>query len=118
MIKSITNVLIILFIFQQFKSQISQIDQNGYNAFCDETLHILLYVVIFAVDLFSRIVTVTPCEKFNFNLCLFIVMKVSEKSRNETLANFLTQSKTAKIYVRENYGVYNYTVYTLLSSIY
>ena len=39
MIKSITNFLIIFFIFQQLKSQISQIDQNGYNAFCDETLH-------------------------------------------------------------------------------
>ena len=38
MIKSITNFLIIFFIFQQLKSQISQIDQNGYNAFCDETL--------------------------------------------------------------------------------
>ena len=39
MIKSITNFLIIFFIFQQLKSQISQIDQNGYNTFCDETLH-------------------------------------------------------------------------------
>ena len=38
MIKSITNFLIIFFIFQQLKSQISQIDKNGYNAFCDETL--------------------------------------------------------------------------------
>ena len=42
MIKSITNFLIISFIFQQLKSQISQIDQNGYNTFCDETLHIML----------------------------------------------------------------------------
>ena len=41
MIKSITNFLIIFFIFQQLKSQISQIDQNGYNAFYDETLQIL-----------------------------------------------------------------------------
>ena len=40
MIKSITPFLIIFFIFQQLKSQISQIDQNGYNPFCDETLHI------------------------------------------------------------------------------
>ena len=38
MIKSITNVLIIFFIFQQLKSQISQIDQNGVNPFCDETI--------------------------------------------------------------------------------
>ena len=44
MIKSITNFLIIFFIFQQLKSEISQIDQNGYNAFCDdETLHIYMY---------------------------------------------------------------------------
>ena len=42
MIKSITNFLIIFFIFQQLKSQISQIDQNGYNAFCDETLQIYI----------------------------------------------------------------------------
>ena len=41
MIKSITNVLIIFFIFQQLKSQISHIDQNGVNPFCDETLHML-----------------------------------------------------------------------------
>ena len=34
-----TNFLIIFFIFKQLKSQISQIDQIGYNAFCDETLH-------------------------------------------------------------------------------
>ena len=40
MIKSITNFLIIFSIFQQLKSQISKID--GYNAFCDETLHFLL----------------------------------------------------------------------------
>ena len=40
MIKSITYSIIIFFIFQQLKSQISQIDQNGYNPFCDETLQI------------------------------------------------------------------------------
>ena len=39
MIKSITNFLIIFFIYQQLKSQISQIDQNGVNPFCHETLH-------------------------------------------------------------------------------
>ena len=32
---------IIFFIFQQLKSQISQIYQNGVNPFCDETLHIM-----------------------------------------------------------------------------
>ena len=42
MIKSIKNFLTIFFIFQQLKSQISQIDQNGYNTFCDETLQIYL----------------------------------------------------------------------------
>ena len=47
MIKSITNFLIIFFIFQQLKSQISQIDQNGYNAFCDETLQLFLFVLTF-----------------------------------------------------------------------
>ena len=35
MLKSITN-----FLFQQLKSQISKIDQNGYNPFCDKTLHV------------------------------------------------------------------------------
>ena len=39
MIKSITNFIIIFFIFRQLKSQISEIDQNGVNLFCDETLH-------------------------------------------------------------------------------
>ena len=41
MIKSITHFLIIFFIFQQLKSQISKIYHNGYNLICDETLHIL-----------------------------------------------------------------------------
>ena len=40
MIKSIKNFLIIFFIFQQLESQISKIYQNGYNPFCDETLHL------------------------------------------------------------------------------
>ena len=44
MIKSITNFLIIFFVFQQLKSQISQIDQNGYNPFCDETLHKYIFL--------------------------------------------------------------------------
>ena len=42
MIKSITSVLIIFFIFQQLKFQISKIDQNGYYPFCDETFHLYL----------------------------------------------------------------------------
>ena len=38
MTKCITNFLIIFFIFQQLKSQISKIDQTGYKPFCDESL--------------------------------------------------------------------------------
>ena len=34
------------FIFQQLKSQISQIDQHGYDPFCDETLPIYVYRMI------------------------------------------------------------------------
>ena len=41
-IKSITKFLIIFCIFQQLKSQISQIDHNGVNPFCDETLLVLV----------------------------------------------------------------------------
>ena len=36
-----SKVLQFFFFFQQLKSKISQIDQNGVNPFCDETLHIL-----------------------------------------------------------------------------
>ena len=52
MIKSITNFLIIFFIFQQLKSQISQIDQNGVKPFCDETLHIYLQLSIYLPNLY------------------------------------------------------------------
>ena len=52
MIKSITNFLVIFFIFQQLKSQISEIDQNGFNPFCDETLHIYNVAVENAVKLY------------------------------------------------------------------
>ena len=52
MIKSITNFLIIFSIFQQLKSQISQIYQNGYNAFCDETLHLQMRSTTF--DVYSK----------------------------------------------------------------
>ena len=44
MIKNIKNFLIIFFIFQQLKSQISQTDQNGFNPFCNETLHLICMV--------------------------------------------------------------------------
>ena len=52
MIKSITNFLIIFFIFQQLKSQISQIDQNGVKPFCDETLHMLQILLIYIFTFF------------------------------------------------------------------
>ena len=40
MIKSIINFLIIFFIFpKQLEYEIYRIDQNGYDPFCDETLH-------------------------------------------------------------------------------
>ena len=38
MIKNIRNVLIIFFILQQLKSQISQFDKNGLIGFCEQTL--------------------------------------------------------------------------------
>ena len=47
-----------------------------------EILCITVYVVIFAVVLFSRISRVRHRENFHFNLCLFIVMTTSEKLRN------------------------------------
>ena len=40
MIKSIDRIFLLFSLyFLQLKSQISQIDQNGYNAFCDEFLY-------------------------------------------------------------------------------
>ena len=46
MMQSISNFLIIFFIFQQLRSKISQIDQNGYKPFCDEPLHLLPFVKV------------------------------------------------------------------------
>ena len=37
---SITNFLMIFFTFLQLQSQISQIDNNGDNLFCNKTLHV------------------------------------------------------------------------------
>ena len=45
MIKSITNFLIIFFIFQQLKSQISQIDQNGYNPFAMKLFKYMPFII-------------------------------------------------------------------------
>ena len=41
MIKSIT-IFFFFFVFQQLKSQISKIDQIGYNPFCDDTFQIIM----------------------------------------------------------------------------
>ena len=40
MIKSIRNFLIIFFISQQLKSQISKFDKNWLIGFCEQTLHL------------------------------------------------------------------------------
>ena len=42
-------------IFQQLKSQISQIDQNGFNPFCDKTLHIKARLILYLLDIKSII---------------------------------------------------------------
>ena len=49
MIKNITNFLYIFFIFQQLKSKISKIYQNGYKPFCDETLQLDKWVSFFLI---------------------------------------------------------------------
>ena len=36
----ITSIINSIILFEQLKFQIAQIDQNGVNQFCDETLHI------------------------------------------------------------------------------
>ena len=54
MIKSITNFLIIFFIFQHFKSQISSVYQNGVKPFCDKTLHIVWRLKLNGVLVSSR----------------------------------------------------------------
>ena len=46
MVKSITHFLIIVCIFQQLKSQISQIGQHGFNPFCDKTLQICMLLLM------------------------------------------------------------------------
>ena len=75
------------------------------------------YVVIFAVDLFSRISRVSPRENDHFNISwLFIVIKTSHKSRNKVITNFSTYSKIAKIYVYTKYMAYTVQYFILLSS--
>ena len=49
MIKSIKIILIIFFIFQLLQLQISQIDNNGYNPFRDETLQFYFKFLILLV---------------------------------------------------------------------
>ena len=48
-----------------------------------------VYVVIFAVVLFSRILHVSPRENVNFNTWLFIVMKTSQNLQNKNLQKYL-----------------------------
>ena len=56
MVKSITHYLLIVFIFQQLKSQISQIYQNGFNPFCDKTFHLFYLIDWFIyIKLFWRL---------------------------------------------------------------
>ena len=49
MIKGITDFLI-FFVFRQLESQIYQIDQDGINPFCDETLHLLVESLVESHD--------------------------------------------------------------------
>ena len=67
MIKSITNFLIIFFIFQQLKSQISEIDQNGFNLFCDETLHMVLYSPV-ELKTMSTVLNMNPYTEFSLQI--------------------------------------------------
>ena len=55
-----------------------------------------VYIVIFAVIYFRKFRESDPRENFHFSLCLFIVMKTSEKSRISAL-----------VQNRENNGVYS-----------
>ena len=73
----------------------------------DASIKITVYMVSFAVVLFSWISRVGPRKNFCFNIWLCTVMKTSQKSRNLTLAKFHKQSKTAKISVCKIYGVYS-----------
>ena len=78
MIKSITNFLIIFFIFQQLKSQISQIDQNGVKPFCDETLQVILHIKLRCSmknsfpDTFMYIYNLKTCKYAQFKLFILI----------------------------------------------
>ena len=53
MTKSIKNILIIFFIFQQRKNQISKIYQNRFNSFCDETLHLFHAFTKLSIESYS-----------------------------------------------------------------
>ena len=69
MIESMLNFLIIFFIFQQLKSQISCIDQNGVNPFCDKTLHIYHFIGFPFISYFiSLIDKTTKKRKFHWKV--------------------------------------------------
>ena len=108
MIKSITNFLIIFFIFQQLKSQISQIDQNGYNAFCDETLHIEQLNFKFPMFSFMHclhwifpggFIFTNYHEIFHLLICLYKVNETQQKLWKWTLVNYPSFRKILKISV-------------------
>ena len=66
MMKSITHFLIIFFIIQQLKSQISKIDQNGYNPFFDETLHLYVLTLICTDVIFLKFMILFMNKLFYF----------------------------------------------------
>ena len=64
-----------------------------------------VYVVIFAVVLFSRISRVRPREHFHFNICLFIVMKTST-NRETKISRISPISPKSRKYLCAKYMAY------------
>ena len=54
MIKSITNFLIISLYFSSLNLKISQIDQNGVIPFCDETLHMVVMMMMIELIMIKK----------------------------------------------------------------
>ena len=93
MTKSITNFLIIFFIFQQLKYQISKIYQNGFNSFCDETLQMI--------------------SPYYYTLC-FIMAMVENTTGNGEFARFAKWKVGVQV-VRKLYHFEKYLVYILIT---
>ena len=72
---------------------------------------ITVYVVIFAVVLFSRISRVRPHKHFHFNICIFIVMKTST-NREIKLSRISPLSQKSLKYLCAKYLAYTVS-YTL-----